>query len=131
MTVIKYQAGKNEIYNKAGLQAHGSFAADLEGLNPKELLESSIGLCVSITLIKILERDNVPLDDALINVEVTAQKNDSKENRFSNFTVKIDFPLNLEPEYKKKLMDSIERGCTISNTLKNISIVKLICNNEE
>ncbi len=131
MTVIKYQAGKNKIYNKAGLQAYGSFAADLEGLNPKELLESSIGLCVSISLTKILERDNISLEDALFNVEVTAQKDDSRENRFSNFIVNIDFPLNLEAGYKKKLMDSIERGCTISNTLKGISDIKLIDNNEE
>ena len=64
-------------------------------------------------------------------MEVIAQKDDSKENRFNYFTVKIDFPLNLEAEYKKKLIDLIERGCTINNTLKNISAFKLIDNYKE
>lgn len=131
MALIKYNHGENEIYNEAGLQAHGSFAAGLEGLNPRELLEASIGLCVSIVLKKILERDNFLDADTHFNVQVSAHKEDNNVNRFSNFTVNIDFPPNLDSEYKKKLMVLVENGCTISNTLKNTSSFKLIDMAEE
>lgn len=128
MTVIKYDDGKNEIYNESGLQAHGSFKAGLEGLNPKELLEASIGLCISITLKKILERDNSLVDNTQFNIDVSAHKDDDTANRFSNFTVKIDFPPDFDDEYKKKLMILVENGCTISNTLKSPSSFEIIEN---
>lgn len=130
MTLIKFNNGENEIHNKSGLQAHGSYAAGLEGLNPKELLESSIGLCISIVMKKILERDNLYTSDTKFNIDVSAEKDKDGGNRFSNFVVNIDFPENLEPAYKKKLMILVENGCTISNTLKNTSSFKLIDNDE-
>lgn len=126
MTVIKYNNGNNDIYNEKGLQAHGSFAAGLEGLNPRELLEASIGLCMSIVMSKVLERDNLLKDDTHFNIDVVANKDPSGGNRFSNFVVNIDFPEYLEADYKKKLKVLIENGCTISNTLKNVSTFELI-----
>lgn len=128
MTVIKYNNGNNDIYNEKGLQAHGSFAAGLEGLNPRELLEASVGLCMSIVMRKILERDNLLKDDTAFKIDVVANKEPNGANRFSNFLVNIDFPEYLEDDYKKKLKVLIENGCTISNTLKNVSAFEIIEN---
>lgn len=47
---VRYRDGKDEIYNKVRRQAHGNVTTELEGLNPRELLEASLGLCVYITL---------------------------------------------------------------------------------
>ncbi len=87
MTIVKFYDGENEIHNDLGLQAHGSFKAGNEGLNPKELLESSIGLCISIVMKNILERDNLITDDTHFNIDVRALKDEKGANRFSNFIV--------------------------------------------
>ncbi len=126
MTLIKYKNGKNDILNEAGLQAQGSDKAGLEGLNPKELLESSIGLCLSIVMRRILERDQLLTDDTYFDIDVVAKKAENGENRFSDFVVNIDFPENLDADYRKKLMVLMENGCTISNTLKNVSLFEII-----
>ena len=101
--MIRYQDGQNEIYNEAGRQVHGSMAAGLEGLNPRELLEASLGLCVSLPLTALLERDGVPLGPGGMDIEVTASKAGGITNRFTDFKVSVDFP-HLEPKYKEKAM---------------------------
>lgn len=130
MATIRYQDGNNEIYNEAGRQVHGSMAVGLEGLNPKELLEASLGLCVSITLTKLLERDGIPLNAGGMNIEVTASKAEGITNRFTDFKVSVDFP-HMEPAYKEKAMIIVERGCTISNTLRNAANVLLVDSKEQ
>ncbi len=125
MVSIKYKNGENEIYNSAGHQLHGSMAAGLAGLNPKELLEASLGLCVSITLTKVLERDGIPFESGELDIEVVASKAEGAGNRFTDFAVTFDFP-ELDPAYKEKLKVLIERGCTISNTLKQGAAIELI-----
>ncbi len=130
MAIIRYQDGQNEIYNEKGRQVHGSMTAGLEGLNPRELLEASLGLCVSITLTKLLERDGIPLDPGGMDIEVTASKAEGVTNRFTDFRVSVDFP-HMEPEYKEKAMTIVERGCTISNTLRNAASVVLVDSKEQ
>lgn len=130
MAIIRYQDGQNEIYNEAGHQLHGSMAAGLEGLNPRELLEASLGLCVSITLTKLLERDGIPLDPGGMDIEVTAFKAEGVTNRFTDFKVSVDFP-HMEPKYKEKAITIVERGCTISNTLKNTANIVLVDSKEQ
>ena len=100
-------------------------AAGLEGLNPRELLEASLGLCVSITLTALLERDGIPLGPEGMDIEVTASKAGGITNRFTDFKVSVDFP-HLEPKYKEKAMTIVERGCTISNTLRHAANVVLV-----
>lgn len=125
MVTIEYKQGKNEIYNSAGHQLHGSMAAGLTGLNPRELLEASLGLCISITLTKLLERDGIDFDEGELRIDVVANKTEGGGNRFSDFTVTFDFP-DLDPQYKEKLKVMVERGCTISNTLKSASAIEIV-----
>ncbi|QEN08254.1 OsmC family peroxiredoxin [Oceanispirochaeta crateris] len=129
MVSIKYKKGENEIYNASGHQLHGSKSAGLTGLNPRELLEASLGLCVSITLSNILERDNIPFEDGELDIKVDASKTEGAGNRFTDFKVDFDFP-DLDPKYKKKLKLLIERGCTISNTLKQGAKIELVDSSE-
>ncbi|MGI5900118.1 MAG: OsmC family protein [Christensenellales bacterium] len=116
MTIIRYKDGQNEIYNEAGRQALGSLTAGMEGLNPRELLEASLGLCVSITLTALFKRDGISLGPEGFDVHVAASKAEGIKNRLTDFKVSVKFP-DLEPEYKRKAMIIAERGCTIGNTL--------------
>lgn len=126
MTTIKLVQGQNKIHNEAGLQIVGSTAPNQSGLSPRELLEAALGLCVSISLQKVLERDEIEYDKSSISVEVSAVKAADGANRFSNFHVRVKLPSTLDPAYKKKLIIVIERACTISNTLKNEAIIETV-----
>lgn len=119
MTIINKVNGVNGIYNEAGLQLEGSLAPNLNGLSPKELLEASLGLCISISLQKMFERDNSVVEDKDISIEVTAVKGANSPSHFEKFDVSIAFPDHFSDEYKKKLIISVDRACTIGNTLKN------------
>lgn len=126
MTTIRIVEDQNEIHNEAGLQIIGSTAPNQSGLSPRELLESALGLCVSISLQKIMDYDKVEYDKSSIAVEVTATKAADGTNRFSNFDVRVKLPPTLDETYKKKLMTVVERACTIGNTLKEGAIIETI-----
>jgi len=126
MTTIQMNNGQNEIFNDAGLQLIGSTAPNQSGLSPRELLEAALGLCVSITLQKVLDRDEVEYDASSIRVEVSATKAGDVTNRFTDFDVKVQLPPELDESYRKKLLTIVERGCTISNTLKSIAVVETV-----
>lgn len=125
MTTVKLVEGQDQIFNEAGYQLIGSHALNQEGLNPRELLEASLGLCVSISLQKIMDYDGVEYDKSSIQVDVTAVKAEDKSNWFSNFHVSVKFPPSLEPAYKEKLTKLLERACTIGNTLKSEAVVEV------
>jgi uncharacterized OsmC-like protein len=126
MTIIRIVEGQDEIYNEAGKQLIGSHAPNQTGLSPRELLESALGLCVSISLQKILDYDGTEYDKDSIRVEVSATKPEDKTNRFSDFKVIVTLPPTLEEAYKEKLKKVVERACTIGNTLRNSAIVEMV-----
>lgn len=126
MTIIKVENGQDGIYNEAGYQLKGSHAPNSEGLSPRELLEASLGLCVSISLQKIMNYDGVEYDVNAIRIEVTATKPEDKSNRFSDFHVRVTLPPNLDDAYKEKLKTVTERACTIGNTLRAGAVVELV-----
>ena len=119
MTIINKVNGVNSIYNGAGLQLEGSLAPNLNGLSPRELLEASLGMCVAISLQKMFERDNIVVEDKDISIEVIATKGENAPSHFEKMDVSITFPNHFSADYKKKLIISVDRACTIGNTLKN------------
>jgi uncharacterized OsmC-like protein len=126
MTIIKRVEGQDEIYNEAGMQVIGSHQLNSTGLTPRELLEAALGLCISISLQKIMDYDGVTYDKNMIRVEVTAAKPEDKTNRFSDFHVRVTLPPGLEPAYKEKLNTVVERACTIGNTLRHGAKVEMV-----
>lgn len=117
MTKLKIVQGKSEISNEAGKQLVGSHAPNQEGLSPKELLEAAVALCVSISLQKILERDEIVVNLDTITIDVQASKEEGITNRFTHFDIFIKLPNTLTEDYKKKLLLIVERSCTIGNTI--------------
>ncbi|MBP3040269.1 OsmC family protein [Bacillaceae bacterium Marseille-Q3522] len=124
MAVIKKQNGKYGVYNGVGLQAEGSFTANSQGLNPKELLEASLAMCITIVLQRMFERDGIEVADDAFSVEALAVKAGDSPSRFEKCILKISLPDSLPADYKNKLILSAERACTIGNTLqRGVSIV--------
>lgn len=126
MTTIQVVNGQNEVRNEAGFQVIGSTAPNQEGLSPKELLEAALGLCISISLQKVLARDEVEVNVDEIEIQVTTSKDEGITNRFGRFDVTVQFPSQLEGTYKEKLIAVIERACTIGNTLKNDVVINTV-----
>ena len=125
LTLIKGENGKFGIYNGAGFQVEGSFSPDSEGLNPKEMLEASLAMCTIIVLQRMFERDGVEVQANEFSVEVKAIKAPDSPARFEKCEMKITLPERFSDEYKKKLILSAERACTIGNTLrKGLVVVK-------
>lgn len=119
MTTIRYRNGDNEVYNEQGFQLLGTTAPNMEdGLNPKELLEASLGLCISITIQKQLEQNGIQTDLSALEVKVAASKKDGISSRFTDFHTEVVLPQGLAPELKEKLLKKVEVLCTISNTLR-------------
>lgn len=117
MGLIKKENGKYGIYNKEGFQVEGSFTADSNGLNPKELLEAAIGMCLTIVIQRMFERDGIEIQDNEFSIEVNGVKATDSPSRFEHFDVSINLPDRLPFEYKQKIIVSAERACTISNTV--------------
>ncbi|RUS46592.1 OsmC family protein [Cohnella sp. AR92] len=127
MAIIRHVNGQDEVHNGAGRQVIGAHAPNENGLSPKELLEAALGLCISISMQKMLNFDNVKYDKEAIQVEVTSTKPENKrDNRFSSFEVRVAYPPGLDEDYKAKLRDVVERACTISNTLRAEATVELV-----
>ncbi|MFJ7952391.1 OsmC family protein [Lysinibacillus sp. NPDC096418] len=126
MTTIQVVNGQNEVRNEAGFQVIGSIAPNQEGLSPKELLEAALGLCISISLQKVLARDEVEVNVDEIEIQVTTSKDEGITNRFVRFDVTVQFPSQLDNSYKEKLIAVIERACTIGNTLKNDVVINTV-----
>jgi len=120
MTNVKTINGQVQISNEVGVWVKGSRTPNSEGLSPRELLEASVALCVTITIQKVLERDQIEYDPTQLEVDVTATKEaEPQANQFSHFYVKVKLPDSLDQAYRKKLITIAERGCTIGNTLKS------------
>lgn len=118
MTVIKRENKEFGIFNQMGKQVEGAFTPNSKGLSPIELLEASLGLCIVISLQRMFERDDITVLDHEFSVEVSAKKALEGPSRVERCMVTVKFPEHFTAEYKKKLIISAERACTIGNTLK-------------
>lgn len=131
MTTVKHENNIAKVYNEQGAQAIGTDAVNLEGLNPRELIEAAVALCTTITTRNVLERDGIEFDVNDIQATVTASKAEGVKNRFTDFNVQVSLPEGLDEKYIKKLLITVERGCTISNTVKAEANVELVVANKE
>ncbi|ARD48859.1 OsmC family protein [Sporosarcina sp. P33] len=124
MTTIQQINGEFSIANGNGIQVIGKKAADEEGLSPIELLEASLGLCVAITIKRMLERDGIEVPEDELFVKVAAKKAIKGPSRIEQCVVNVRFPELIASDYRKKLLLSAERACTIGNTLKESVVIR-------
>ncbi|MFD0713788.1 OsmC family protein [Paenibacillus sp. GCM10027626] len=117
MIKVDWQSGMDyNIRNKSGFMLHGKAASDAEGLTPIELLSGSLALCVSMSLVKIMEMDKV--DPGQLSVSVAAEKAADRPSRVERFVVYVQFPKTIDSSYRNVLIQKAEQMCTIGNTLQ-------------
>ncbi|UVI30740.1 OsmC family protein [Paenibacillus spongiae] len=116
VTVNWDNGSQYEISNDQGYKGIGRLTPGEDGLSPIELLSSSLALCVSISLVKLMEKDSV--DAGKISVAVEAFKAKSLPSRVERFEIIVSLPGIIGPDYADKLIHEAERVCTIGTTLK-------------
>ena len=125
MTITQFKNGENTILNPTGKQLMGTAKMGLEnGLNPKELMEAAIGLCVSLTITHLMQRDERLGETDALEVQVTSFKDEGGENRIGRFEVEVKLPGSIDAEYGEKLLTMAERGCTIGNTVRKGAVIE-------
>ncbi len=66
------------ITNDNGTQINGGTTSDKHGYTPIQLLTSSLGLCMFITISKLFERDQLELEEEEFSVTVDAKKSNNR-----------------------------------------------------
>lgn len=125
MTTLKIIEGQDQLFNDAGMQVIGSHKPNGEGLSPRELLESALALCISISMQQIMDYDGITYDKSTIVISIETEKAEGKPSRFAGFVAKVSLPPELTPEYREKLLRVTKRACTIGTTLTNGANVEM------
>lgn len=127
VSIEKTNNGTFEIKNELGHVTVGlKSPGGEEGLTPLELISSSLGLCVALTLNQLIERDNLNVDE--LKVDVGAEKSTEKPSRIARFIVDISFSGEFDQKVKAKLIKIANRACTIGNTLAHGAEVEINVN---
>ncbi|MBB6637524.1 OsmC family protein [Cohnella thailandensis] len=90
--------------------------------SPMDILCESLGLCVAVTLVKLLDEAGKESDG--LKVEVDPHKAKIGAPRVENMEVSVDFPGDVPVEAKERLLLHASRLCTIGNTLKRGSEIQ-------
>ncbi|MFC4403402.1 OsmC family protein [Gracilibacillus xinjiangensis] len=118
-TMIKWSNQNMQITNQSADQIIGVSVREENGYTPVELLTSSLGLCIFITISRLFERDGITIKENEFTVSVEAFKALRGPSRIEELLVEVSFPAYLEEAYRNKLIHSAEKACTIGNTIKN------------
>lgn len=118
MMNIKGKPGRYELISGENYKLTGSQDVSSEGLTPVELLESSLGLCTLVVTNRMLKRDGY--ENVEVEVTVKGEKATEGPPRVERLELSVSFSgQELDENYRKKLVKSAEKACTIGNTLRN------------
>ncbi|WP_276577875.1 OsmC family protein, partial [Bacillus thuringiensis] len=66
-----------------------------DGLSPIELLDASLGMCITISLQRMFERDGIEVQEDEFSVSVSAAKAPYGPSRVEKCTVSVKLPEHL------------------------------------
>lgn len=114
-------AGKNKIISDEPLELGGGDT----GLNPFELLASSLATCTAATLRMYLNMKKWAVDEIIVQVEME----DDKPNKVANFKRNIQFKGgNLDEDQQKRLLSIAER-CPVHRIIMGDVAIATAINN--
>ncbi|BAM48294.1 OsmC family protein [Amphibacillus xylanus] len=109
----------HEITNDGGtVYLAKSGKSDLDAFTPGDFLNSSIAICMGLTLDALIERDGLDIPGYTIEVDGTKAQ-DVRPSRMEKFDVKITFDADIDEKLKSRLIKSAKRGCTMGNTIEH------------
>lgn len=92
-----------------------------EGMNPVELLSSSLGACIAIMVQTYC--DNHGYTDGNVSASLTLQIADDPK-RIGNIVIDLELPKDF-PEDKKSVVERLAELCPVHETLKQMPTVDL------
>lgn len=118
MMNIKGKPGRYELVSGENYKLTGAQDKSSAGLTPIELLESSLGLCMLIVMNRMLQRDNY--ENVEVEVSIKGKKAEEGPSHVESLELSVSFSgQELDESYRKKIVKSAEKACTIGNTLRN------------
>ena len=130
-TIVTWSNDQLKTTNHKNDQIITATSAEASGFNPVELLTSALGSCIVISIKKLLDRDGIKFQEKDLVVIVHALKAEKGPSRIEQFSVEINLTLDLEEKYRKRLIKSAERACTVGNTLKTGTTITYIDRRDE
>lgn len=129
MITLKKENNKvHEITNDRGTtQLATSSRSDVAGFSPGDFLNSSIAICMGLTLDALIERDNLDIPGYSIEIDGTKAEG-ARPSRMEKFDVKVIFEGELDEKLKNRLAKSAKRGCTMGNTIEHGATINVTSN---
>ncbi len=117
VTAINHKEGLKTIITAGNHQLIVDEPKDLggnnEGVNPHELLASSLASCTTITLRMYVNHKNLPIEDIHVEVDVETDK----ANKTSSFKRKIQIHGHYDESVGKRLL-SVANACPVHKILE-------------
>ena len=118
ITLKKAENKVHEVTNDRGtIQLARSSRSEVDGFSPGDFLNSSIAICMGLTLDALIERDNLDIPGYSIEISGTKAEN-ARPSRMEKFDVKIVYDGEIDDKLKNRLTKSAKRACTMGNTIE-------------
>ncbi|MBU5595612.1 OsmC family protein [Amphibacillus sp. MSJ-3] len=126
ITLKKDQDKVHEITNDRGtVHLATSSNSGVDAFAPGDFLNSSIAICMGLTLDALIERDQ--LDIPSYSIEISSTKaEDARPSRLEKIDVKLTFDADLDEKTKNRLAKSAKRGCTMGNTIEHGAPINVV-----
>ncbi|NGP46812.1 osmotically inducible protein OsmC [Bacillaceae bacterium SIJ1] len=91
------------------------------GANPKEILVSAANACYTATLVYMLERREIPVEELTINSDVSSSKDEFKIIHYPHVVLAAD-ATEEQAETANRLFEAADKGCDIGNMLRKADV---------
>ncbi|GAA4057301.1 OsmC family protein [Amphibacillus indicireducens] len=120
MIKLKKSTGEaHRITNDGGtVQIAKSGRSDIDAFTPGDFINSSIAICMGLTLDALIERDGLDIPGYTIEVDGTKDQ-EARPSRMEKFDVKVIFDAEVDEKLRNRLVKSAKRGCTMGNTIEH------------
>ena len=92
-----------------------------EGFAPRDLLGSSAGACLALTLVNLMEVRKLPVTDFSMETEVTKNDNTYSITHYPKIRLSSE-ATEKEQQGAKRAVESADKRCTIGNVLKEAGV---------
>lgn len=126
LTLRKQKDTVHELTNEKNHQTVGAASdSEIAGFSPVDYLESSVAMCMALTMDAVIQRDNLVVEGYQIEAKVTRDPS-LKPKRFSGIDVQITFTGAIDAKVEAKLKKLAHRGCTIGHTIEHGAAINII-----
>jgi uncharacterized OsmC-like protein len=108
-----------------------SFGGSDKGANPLEYLFAGLAGCLNVTIHQVARERKVKIDKLNIDVKGTLDlegfmnKDSDKRSGFQRINVEVDIKTDSDEETENKILEEAEKRCPVSDTIQEVTSIKL------